>query len=157
MNLSSWAIPLAYMRKNRKEEKTDKKTQPQYTIWKVSYSGLQRELGGHLNKHYVLLFPLPAETSCLQAHMASASRCMNPLVLITLDAVWSVQTILRWGVCKLFLRNHSRVQICNLTERGAAARQVWDMQCHDQGHPFLCSLTNTQTNFILANRGTGDL
>lgn len=28
MNLSSWAIPLAYMRKNRKEEKTDKNHSP---------------------------------------------------------------------------------------------------------------------------------
>jgi hypothetical protein len=45
---------------------------------------------------YVLLFPLPAETSFVcKLTMASASRCRKPLVLITFNAVWSIQSILR--------------------------------------------------------------
>lgn len=64
----------------------------------------------------------------------------------------SVQNIARWCVCKLFLRNSLRVQMCNPTESmaqsrgrgGGAGLQRWGCTCSvdGHGHPFFCKLTH---------------
>lgn len=71
--------------------------------------------------------------------------------------VWSVQNIVRWCMCKLFLRNSLCVQICNPTESTAYSKgggsftglPRWRCLCsvNGHGHPFFYNLTYSKISF----------
>lgn len=78
----------------------------------------------------------------------------------------SVQTIARWCMCKLFLRNSLCVQTCNPTgsmEQGTGSLrglQCWGRTCSGDslGHPFFCNLSYSQIGFHpVPQRNGGEL
>lgn len=102
-----------YFERERKGEKTNTASIRQHNL-----EGYLQGKSGSL-RHSVPLFPLPAETVMFGSSpwpVLAYIYIYEVSCAVTVDAVWSIQSTSKRGVCKLFLRNHSCVQICNLTE-----------------------------------------
>lgn len=131
-----------YFERERKGEKTNTASIRQHNL-----EGYLQGKSGSL-RHSVPLFPLPAETVMFGSSpwpVLAYIYIYEVSCAVTVDAVWSIQSTSKRGVCKLFLRNHSCVQICNLTEskQGGGGGQ----QLHRSEHwRHICSVMTKGTH-----------